>query len=992
MKLKIYYILLFILVFSFIPFLTKSENLTVICGSGAFSEYTPFTSIPTYDYGPDGLVRFHISLNPDGWVPMPYFYSTYFRLAHYSVDCQKIRSDQVEGSIPVGVSHVLIKVIEVSPGWYSFESYNEDTGEMLGDSHAFPGPFSEPIVEFSTYWPHGASNIYGYFERGVWTSIVPVKDPNFIVAKTPVLIVPGILGTELWQGDEPIWLEYSKLFSFSDNFLDVLSFESNLLPQNSNLNYRSVIRKINPLGSFKKFDYTDGLINEFISQGYIEGKDLFTFPYDWRYGVSGKFENGSTTVEQLKGQIDYILTQTDADKSAGKLDVIAHSTGGLLLKKYVIDHPTDHHVNKALFVGVPNLGVPKAFKVLIDGDNFGVTGLNSDEMKKISQNMPVVYDLAPSQVYYQTKGSFYHLADWDPSTMKFPQSKDLSLEEAYERLTQIFAGNLQAVSNAKDLHSQSFDNYDLRTVGVDAYNVVGCKSGTVGSLYEYKSRSLLGNTQTSFEAPKLVSGDGTVPFESANSIQSDASRTYFVPKADHGKMLSEDGTRQLIVNLLAGSSLNVGDKIITHDQLVSNQGLCQLNGRVIKIKSPVAISITDQAGNFSGLAEDGSVQNDISGADYEVWGEHKYVFLPTDEGQTYTIKLQGTGNGTFTVNDQTIVGDNVVKTQVFSNLPVTSALTGQVNLGSGSNETTLLLQETPTSTQITIHPSSILNSNESQDLIPPVSTSTIEGTLGQPGFYRSNATVILSSIDPVIEGKESETSGILKTSYSLDGGEYQVYASSSPIIVTTEGSHTIKFYSTDRAGNNEFEQEINFVIDKTPPELIIQFDPVIRNLQFTASDTTATIIITSTTSAVIKPGDSNNDKGKDDDENKKNIITNTVTATDAAGNIINLVYTIKKDGKQELKATILSLSYNNSQPVSLNNASLSFDWELNRAKQLKELEQKIQNGNKFKVKARFENNKTKLSGKDQSGKINLKLPGLVLLKLITNHGEFGWGY
>jgi triacylglycerol esterase/lipase EstA (alpha/beta hydrolase family) len=47
-------------------------------------------------------------------------------------------------------------------------------------------------------------------------------------------------------------------------------------------------------------------------------------------------------VKALKGQIDYILNQTDAGKAAGKVDVIVHSTGGLVLKKYVQEHPTDH--------------------------------------------------------------------------------------------------------------------------------------------------------------------------------------------------------------------------------------------------------------------------------------------------------------------------------------------------------------------------------------------------------------------------------------------------------------------------------------------------------------------------------------------------------------------------------------------------------------------------------------------------------------------------
>ena len=42
------------------------------------------------------------------------------------------------------------------------------------------------------------------------------------------------------------------------------------------------------------------------------------------------------------------------------MDIVAHSMGGLLVKKDVAEHLTDHHINKAVFVGVPNIGAPKA--------------------------------------------------------------------------------------------------------------------------------------------------------------------------------------------------------------------------------------------------------------------------------------------------------------------------------------------------------------------------------------------------------------------------------------------------------------------------------------------------------------------------------------------------------------------------------------------------------------------------------------------------------
>ena len=74
-------------------------------------------------------------------------------------------------------------------------------------------------------------------------------------------------------------------------------------------------------------DYSDHLVKEFVAQGYVKDTDLFTFPYDWRYGVD------EDTVAKLKQKIADVLKTSEADK----VDIVAHSTGGLIVKKYVME-------------------------------------------------------------------------------------------------------------------------------------------------------------------------------------------------------------------------------------------------------------------------------------------------------------------------------------------------------------------------------------------------------------------------------------------------------------------------------------------------------------------------------------------------------------------------------------------------------------------------------------------------------------------------------
>ena len=521
-------------------------------------------------------------------------------------------------------------------------------------------------------------------------NIICIFDNINTNTKTPVLIVPGLMGTEIKNGNELLWADINRMAKdVGDGFLDPLSFNKNLVPGNSTPSVSNVISVGKFLGA-NVFDYTDGLINEFKNQGYTENQDLFTFPYDWRYGVSGKYPSaGSGQVQKtnsdlLGEKISEILAQTGSDK----VDVVAHSMGGLVVKKYVVDHVADNHIGKAVFVGVPNTGAPKAVKVLLQGDNFGIPWLADSEIKKIGVNMPTSYDLLPSAQFYNTAGSFVSLVDY---TSGSPVEKDLNYGEFKSYLTGDNGLNAQALSNAESLHSASFDNFDLRTAGINLYAIDGCKTATLDNFVEMKTSNPLGGTSKSYARVDVKAGDGTVPLESATNLPIDsANKFYFLP-AKHSTMMTADGSRQEIVNLISGSSLNLGNNLITQD--ISK---CNLNGKAISVFSPVNIFVTDQFGNRLGLADDGSIINEIPGADFEIWGEHKFVYLPTDGGQAYTTNLTGTGSGTYTIKSQSIVEGNITLTEAFNNLPVTLQLTGQINFNSDGS-TVLSVKENPKS-------------------------------------------------------------------------------------------------------------------------------------------------------------------------------------------------------------------------------------------------------------------------------------------------------
>jgi len=75
------------------------------------------------------------------------------------------------------------------------------------------------------------------------------------------------------------------------------------------------------------------------------------------------------------------------------------------------------------------------------------------------------------------------------------------------------------------------------------------------------------------------------------------------------------------------------------------------------------------------------------------------------------------------------------------------------------------------------------------DTVAPLLGGSLKGTLGQNGWYISNATLTASAADP--------TSGLTAFTYTLDGGAPSVY--SAPLTLT-DGQHTLVLTAEDAAG------------------------------------------------------------------------------------------------------------------------------------------------------------------------------------------------
>lgn len=111
--------------------------------------------------------------------------------------------------------------------------------------------------------------------------------------------------------------------------------------------------------------------------------------------------------------------------------------------------------------------------------------------------------------------------------------------------------------------------------------------------------------------------------------------------------------------------------------------------------------------------------------------------------------------------------------------------------------------------------SDIATVNVTVDNVDVVLSVTLDGTLGQHGWYVGNVSVTMEAVENV--------SHYNYTNYSIDGGPWQTYNGS--FNLSTDGIHTISYYAVDVNGTQGEIYTRQVKIDTTPPTIECHLDP-----------------------------------------------------------------------------------------------------------------------------------------------------------------------
>lgn len=117
-----------------------------------------------------------------------------------------------------------------------------------------------------------------------------------------------------------------------------------------------------------------------------------------------------------------------------------------------------------------------------------------------------------------------------------------------------------------------------------------------------------------------------------------------------------------------------------------------------------------------------------------------------------------------------------------------------------------------------------INSVGNTETIYATDTVTVDATppftkfgYSSPNYVRDDTLVCVSSNTFFALSAFDDITGVATTYYKLDYGSWVQYATPFTLLGTSDGLHTMYFYSKDDAGNEENITSFNFVMDNTGP-------------------------------------------------------------------------------------------------------------------------------------------------------------------------------
>jgi len=369
----------------------------------------------------------------------------------------------------------------------------------------------------------------------------------------------------------------------------------------------------------------DNLIATLKVNSYVENKSLFTFPYEWR-------NSNVITANLLKDKIASVkqecLNANLPDIDCSKVDLVAHSMGGLVAREYIQSGQYQHDVDQLIFLGTPHKGSPKDYLTWEAGEF--QPGDISNFLLKIKFGAEALQNLYPSLFDYIHNRPISSVQELLP-TFDYLKDKDTGIVRTYP---DNYPRNIF-------LEALNINIPNLLNSGVKITNFVGnAGNNTVEKIRVVPSSD--SEKWSHGEPDDFYSSGGDKGLEYGSG---DTTVTTYGSTLDNS-ILDEpkDATHLQLPTAAEGDIV----KILTRKDSVQNidHGIIY-NMLVIQLHSPIDEVVTAPDGKKIGKDfETGQIYNEIPLAFYSGYQtDDEFITIPNPINGEYKVELQGTGEG-----------------------------------------------------------------------------------------------------------------------------------------------------------------------------------------------------------------------------------------------------------------------------------------------------------------------------------------------------------
>ena len=481
-------------------------------------------------------------------------------------------------------------------------------------------------------------------------------DVDETIVNRPIIIIPGIMGSNLYSSQNFTARNRVYAPNFSNNLLDLGLIA--LLGRNIRMRNTLFARPMENMNAprarleYGAFNWYQFLV-DYLLAAFPE-REIFFFSYDFR-------QDNRITAASLYEGVTHILSASDYDK----VDIVAHSMGGLIVAGYISQFTGDT-LGRVVTMGTPFEGAPQIFDAVLQGNVNGffpgnrvigalaglplLGALGTD----VSSEFPAVAQVAPTQAYF-SEAPFYQFSHTTGRLIRRRHYTEMSYEQYFNMLDSLFRwGERHNFQEAIEFHQSIQTNgISLLANHEDAYFAIGVNQRTISGV-RFDTTAFPQNRLRITDLIYEHHGDGTVPYTSQTMM----GLLNQIPRADErvrrfntchsglvGRTVNQGESSDAVswvVDVLRGNAKSTQ---------IQDVELRSVSHTVLRIEGSVDVTIEGPEGILTSTEDELSLiapfaRIDRIGYDGEVtmvaienWEEHQVTMYVTNDGVlNYTIR------------------------------------------------------------------------------------------------------------------------------------------------------------------------------------------------------------------------------------------------------------------------------------------------------------------------------------------------------------------